>query len=256
VPTSGAFDRAAASLAQRLVGNPQDEAGLEIVLGGVRLMATATVTAVITGATASVSVGGVDVAVGEVFSWRAGTELRVGVASEGLRCYLAVRGGFALPRVLGSVSSDVLSGLGPAPISAGDTVSLAHRPAAEPLVSHTPSRLRPTGVLRVVLGPRDDSFKPQMLTMLLSEDYVVSPDSNRIGIRLQGPPLQRLDRRELPPEPLMRGAVQVPPNGQPIIMGPDHPSTGGYPVIACVVSADWDLCAHLRPGTRIRFALT
>lgn len=254
VPRSGAFDAAAASLAQRLVGNPAAEAGLELLLGGARLRVSRPVTAVVTGAEVPLTVGGRAVAVAEVFSWPAGAELRLGRPSRGLRNYLAVRGGLAVPPVVGSRATDVLSGLGPEPLRAGVEIALAGRSAGEPLVPAGVPRPA-TGPLRVLLGPRDDLFADAAVELLLGEEFRVSPDSNRIGIRLTGPRLPRIGGADLPSEPLQRGALQVPPSGLPIIMGPDHPTTGGYPVIATVVSADWDRCGQLRPGEAVRFVL-
>lgn len=256
VPASGAFDRASQMLAQRLVGNPVNEAALEITLGSVRLRSSETVTAAITGAETQVDLAGNAIAVNEVFSWPAGARLSIGSAARGLRNYLAVRGGFAVAPVLGSASCDVLSGLGPEPLRSGDTVALAHRPAAYPQLGHAPVQWRSPGVLRVSLGPRDAWFVHAAVERLGSAVFTVTPDGNRVGIRLSGPVLQRRLPGELPSEPLQRGAIQVPGNGQPIIMGPDHPTTGGYPVIATVVADDWDSCGQLRPGDEVRFLVS
>lgn len=254
VPSSGAFDRASARLAQRLVGNPDTTAGLELTLGNATLRTGATVTVAVTGALTQVRVAGRAVAVNEVVSWPAGTLLTIAGVTAGVRNYLAVRGGFATTTVLGSSATDVLSGLGPAPLRAGDAVRLAFAPAAQPALSHAPSAELERTTLRVTFGPRLDWFEPAAREALLSGDYEVTADSNRVGLRLRGAPLRRARPGELPSEPLQRGGLQVPANGQPIIMGPDHPTTGGYPVIAAVISDDWDAVAHLRPGGRVRFA--
>ena len=255
VPTSGAFDTAAAALAHRLVGNAADQASLEITMGSVALQTDRTVTAAVTGADAVITVAGSAVAVNEVFPWPAGTELVLGIPRKGVRNYLSVRGGFACEPVLGSTSYDVLSELGPAPLVAGDVVALAGRYAAAPQLSFAPVAQRAPGVLRIALGPRDDWFGPAAIGALLHAGFLVTEASNRVGVRLSGARLERTRTGELLSEPLQRGAVQVPPNGQPIIMGPDHPTTGGYPVIATVATDDWQLCAQLRPGDPVRFAL-
>jgi biotin-dependent carboxylase-like uncharacterized protein len=255
IPTSGAFDSLSAALAQRLVGNDESHAGLEITLGSVQLRVDTTVTAAVAGPDVAIWVGGTAVAVHEVFSWPAGAELRMDVPTSGLRHYLAVRGGFACERVLGSASHDVLSQLGSAPLHPGDAVALAGLPAGPPTLTHAPIGAGEEGVLRIRLGPRDAWFTPQAVAALTSQPYTVAPQSNRIGLRLQGVALDRRLPGELPSEPLQRGALQVPPNGQPIIMGPDHPTTGGYPVIAAVIAQDWPKCGQLRPGDVVRFAL-
>ncbi len=255
VPTAGAFDAQAAALAQRLVGNDADEAALEITLGRARLEIDATATAVITGPSVGIAVAGAPVAVHEVFSWPAGTELDIGLPREGVRNYLAVRGGFAATRFLGSASHDVLSGLGPPPLVAGDTIALAHRRSGQPLIDQAPVGPAERGPLRARPGPRADWFVAEAMQRLESATFIVAANSNRIGIRLTGPVLARARSGELPSEPLQRGAIQVPPAGQPIVMGPDHPTTGGYPVIATVDAADWDRCGQLRPGDEVRFAV-
>ena len=255
VPSSGAYDTDSATLAQRLVGNPGSAAGLEITLGAVALATDTTVTAAVTGAPTEIAVGDAAVAVGEVFSWQPGAELRIGVPLRGVRNYVAVRGGFGVAQVLGSASHDVLSGLGPAPLTAGAVLPLAHLPADDPILGHAPYGPRDPGLLRIRLGPRDAWFTAEARAALLRRGFDVTADSNRIGIRLRGALLERSASGELPTEPLQRGAIQVPPNGAPIIMGPDHPTTGGYPVIATVVSADWALCGQLRPGDAVRFEL-
>lgn len=253
VPTSGAFDRGAAALAQRLVGNDEGEAGLEFVLADALLRIDRTVSAVLTGAPATARVGHRVHGTHEVFSWPAGVDLLLTPPASGVRTYLAVRGGFAIDPVLGSRSTDVLSGLGPVPLHAGDEVPLAHRTAADVVVGWAP----PVGrarFLRVVPGPRDDWFEDGASARLCQSAWQVEANSNRVGLRLAGPVLRRRPGLgELPSEPLQRGAIQVPASGQPIVMGPDHPTTGGYPVLACVVSADWDRCAQLRPGDEVRF---
>lgn len=255
VPRSGAFDRAAAALANRLVGNPASAAALEITVGHVRMRTDATVTCALAGAEMDASVAGEPVAVHEVFSWRAGTDATLGAARTGLRTYLAVRGGFDVAPVLGSASTDVLSGLGPRPLLTGDSIGLAGRRARDPVVGFAPVASPDPSVLRVLLGPRDSWFTAESIAEFGRSTFIVSPDSNRVGVRLSGRPLDRRRHGELPSEPLQRGAIQVPPNGLPIVMGPDHPTTGGYPVIATVIEEDWDLCAQLRPGGQVLLAI-
>jgi biotin-dependent carboxylase-like uncharacterized protein len=253
VPTSGAFDAAAAALAQRLVGNQATAAALEITMGGVDLECDVTTTVVVCGAAAEIRVGNRAAAVNEVVSWPAGAVLRIGAVHAGVRNYLAVRGGFAVRTVLGSASTDLLSGLGPAPLRAGEHLRLAHAEAELPRIGHVPQHRYPQEVLRLHLGPRHDWFTADAVAALRTATFTVAADSNRIGLRLRGPELRRSRFAELPSEPLQRGALQDPPSGAPIIMGPDHPTTGGYPVIGCVLSRDWDALGQLRPGDALRF---
>lgn len=256
VSPSGAFDAAAHRLAQRLVGNPEHAAGLEILLGDLELIALRPVTVAITGATAPLYSHATGIGAGVATTLPAGSQLSIGQATAGARIYLAVHGGLAAPRTLGSSARDVLSGLGPAPLRAGDVVH-AHATAGHvPGIGQTALPRHPQlSTLRVVLGPRQDWFTTQSLAEMVRADYQVAASSNRIGIRLVGPPLHRRDDRELPPEPMVRGAIQVPPDGQPVILGADHPTTGGYPVAATVLAADVDRCAQLRPGDSVQFRL-
>jgi biotin-dependent carboxylase-like uncharacterized protein len=173
-----------------------------------------------------------------------------------LRSYLAVRGGVAVEPVLGSRSTDSLSGLGPEPLRAGTLLPVGDTGELPPIhVDQAPPPGRRAGVLRVLPGPRDDWFAPGALEALCGRPYVVSQDSNRVGVRLHGPELVRAREGELPSEGMVTGAVQVPPSGQPIVFLADHPPTGGYPVIAVVLTADLPVAAQLRPGDPVRFTI-
>ncbi|MGL5811212.1 MAG: biotin-dependent carboxyltransferase family protein [Nocardioides sp.] len=254
VGRSGAFDLRQHRLANRLVGNAESAASIELVLGGLRLVALTSVTIAVTGAPGPVWCDTRPVATHQALSMPAGTEIRIGVPDHGLRRYVTVRGGFDVPPVLGSRSTDSLSGIGPMPITAGD-VLLVGRPPAGPLPANGPawSRVPDTdATVRIGLGPRDDWFTADAIEALVTARFAVSADCDRVGVRLTGPALTRARPGELAPEPVVLGAVQVPSSGQPIIFGPDHPTTGGYPVIAVVVAADLDLVAQLRPGESVR----
>jgi biotin-dependent carboxylase-like uncharacterized protein len=216
----------------------------------------------------------------------AGSVLRLGAPVAGLRSYLAVRGGLDVPVVLGSRSADLISGLGPRPLRAGDRLPVGAGAVPDGLddARRAPGRLddaegipggpddaegipgglasppMPTGPdavvdLRVLAGPRDDWFTPVALQTLTGEPYRVTPASNRTGLRLAGPALARAQAGELPSEGMVRGAIEVPHDGQPILLLADHPVTGGYPMIAVVHSADVSAAAQLRPGQRVRFVL-
>lgn len=192
----------------------------------------------------------------------AGGLLDVGAAHTGVRTYLAVAGGITADPVLGSRSADTLSGLGPAPLRTGDVLPVGdpHAPPAAvdfsvPRIPRVP-RVPGEVVLRLHEGPRADWFGHPGMAALLAATYTLSPASNRVGARLSGPPVPRLPRLrngELESEGMVLGAVQVPPDGQPVVFLADHPTTGGYPVIAVVDPADLPLLAQARPGAPVRF---
>ncbi|MEV5748601.1 biotin-dependent carboxyltransferase family protein [Actinoallomurus sp. NPDC052308] len=249
VPRSGAADAAGLRLANRLVGNPEDAAGLELTFGGAALRFDAPAWIAVTGAPVRVSPG----AMNAPCHVPAGTSVEFGTPSAGVRTYVAVRGGVDVPPVLGSRSTDLLSGLGPDPLTAGDRLAVGR--ASEPITVDYAPGYEPEDepVLRILPGPRDDWF--ESLEPLTRGGYEVSSHSNRIGVRLEGRPLVRRREGELPSEGMVTGALQVPPNGLPIIFLADHPTTGGYPVAAVVASADLGRAAQLRPGQRVRFRL-
>ncbi|MBQ1050444.1 biotin-dependent carboxyltransferase family protein [Micromonospora sp. C51] len=252
VPRSGALDPAALRLANRLVGNPEHAAGLEITLTGCELRPTRATTVAVVGAETDVRVGQRPGDTGRPLAVPGGALLRIGPARQGLRCWLAVAGGIAVTPVLGSRSTDTLAGLGPAPLRDGDLLPLG-TPANPPApVDVTMPVASPTELrLTVRLGPRHTWFTPAALDRLLGTAYQVSPLSNRVGARLSGAPLPRAVAGELPSEGVVLGAVQVPADGQPLIFLADHPTTGGYPVIAVV--DDVTPLAQARPGTTVRF---
>ncbi|MGW3629773.1 5-oxoprolinase subunit C family protein [Streptomyces sp. NPDC005122] len=254
VPRSGALDAPAAALANRLVGNPVEAAVLETTLDGCALRPRSAVTMAVTGAPCPVAVDGRPAPWGAPVRVPAGALLDVGAARAGLRSYVAVSGGVAVEPVLGSRSTDLLSGLGPPPLTDGTVLPLGHPghvPARVDVVPHPgpPAEL----VLRVTPGPRDDWFTASALRTLTTAAYRVSSASNRIGMRTQGPPLERAVSGELPSEGMVLGAVQVPPDGRPVVFLADHPTTGGYPVIAVVRAADLSAAAQAVAGTPVRF---
>ena len=249
VPRSGALDLPALRLANRLVGNVESAAGLETTSTGVRLRARHSCRVAVTGAEAEVRVDGRAAPWGSSVSVAQGAELVVGPATRGLRSYLAFAGGVEVDPVLGSRSTDLLSGLGPAPLTAGSRLPLGRPVASSPEASAVPRPDLP--VLQLLLGPRADWFTPGAVEALHGSTYEVAADSNRIGLRLRGAPVARARDDELPTEPMVLGAVQVPPNGQPVVFLADHPTTGGYPVVAVVEDDDLDVCAQLRPGDEV-----
>lgn len=259
VPRSGALDAPALRLANRLVGNPEGHAALECLGGALRVRLGTATTLAVTGARVPLTVDG------RVRDWGRGVPVprgaivELGPAERGLRAYLAVAGGLAVADVLGSRSTDVLSGLGPPPVQEGDVLPLG-APGEVPVavdVDTAPREQPGSGLppaLELVLGPRHDWFTRGALAGLEDATYVVSSDSNRVGLRLEGPALRRKRSRqgELASEGMVLGAVQVPPSGQPVVFLADHPTTGGYPVLGVVSAESVALCAQLRPGDEVR----
>ncbi|MGV9308316.1 5-oxoprolinase subunit C family protein [Nonomuraea sp. NPDC003727] len=258
VPRSGAADAAGLRLANRLVGNPESSAGLELTFGGARLRFLSGAWIAVTGAACPLTVvsgaGAHGMAV--PFWLPPGAELRVGAPAAGLRTYVAVRGGIDVEPVLGSRSTDSLSGLGPEPLRAGTRLPVGATGALAPIrADHASAGALPPPVLRVLAGPRDDWFAPGALAGLCARPYEVTQDSNRVGVRLRGTALEWARRGELPSEGVVTGAIQVPPSGQPIVFLADHPPTGGYPVIGVVLDADLPVAAQARPGDGLTFRL-
>jgi biotin-dependent carboxylase-like uncharacterized protein len=256
VPPSGALDPPALRLANRLVGNPEGAAGIETLLGGLRLRAECSCTVAVTGPGVGVTAAGRDVGSHVPVHLGAGGELTIGPPELGLRCYVGISGGIEVPPQLGSRATDVLSGIGPDPLRAGDVLPLGD-PVGLPIGAdelapeQPPDRL----VVPVLLGPRDDWFDDPG-GQLAGAEWTVSPQSNRVGVRLTGATLRRAARytdRELASEGVVTGAVQVPAGGRPVIFLADHPTTGGYPVIGVVRPEALPALGQARPGTRIRF---
>jgi biotin-dependent carboxylase-like uncharacterized protein len=261
VPPSGALDRPSAALANRLAGNAKSAAVLETTASGPKLRLAGDpgggVVLVVTGAPNEVSVDGRPGALHELLALRVGQTLTVGRAHRGLRNYLAVRGGFVAEAVLDSRSTDLLSGLGRPAVRAGDRLRCGAPtgppPAAIDAVPVPAIETEP--VLQLVPGPRDDWFQPGALAVLAAARWRVTPQSNRVGMRLEGPSLERCRTGELPPEGLVTGSLQVPPDGQPVLFLNDHPTTGGYPVIGVVTEQSLAAAAQAAPGTTVGFTI-
>jgi biotin-dependent carboxylase-like uncharacterized protein len=257
VPAAGPADWLAHTVANRLVGNPDGAAALEVTLSGPRLWFSAPATVAVVGASATV--GGEAVPAGSSFRVPAGRTLAVGRTAPGVRGYLAVAGGVDVPAVLGSRSTDTLAGLGPPRLSAGDRLGApaGDRPggATERPTRTVPAGLLPApgGELRVVPGPHEDWFTADSVRRLCGSAYTVTPASDRVGIRLAGPALDRARAGELPVTGMVPGALQVPPDGRPILLLANHGPTGGYPVVAVVATADLPSAGQARPGQDLRF---
>ncbi|MGA6171839.1 biotin-dependent carboxyltransferase family protein [Streptomyces sp. NPDC012600] len=255
VGRSGALDAPAARLANRLAGNAPGAALLETTVTGCAVRPDRPVVAVVGGAGCRVTVDGRPVAWGAPVRVPAGAVLDVGPALHGVRGYLAFAGGLEPDPVLGSRSADLLSGIGPAPLSEGDTLPLGE-PAGRP-PAYGPAVPWPGAPAELVLplhpGPRETWFTPAALHTLTTAAYRVSPHSNRIGLRTEGPALERAREGELPSEGMVLGAIQVPPDGLPVVFLNDHPTTGGYPVVGVVPETALAKAAQAVPGTPVRF---
>ncbi len=256
VPHAGAVDVASLRLANRLVGNDEGAAGLEITLVGPELLCDSPTYVALTGAQVAAAVEGRAVAMNAAYCVPAGAVLSIGSVTAGVRTYLGVRGGIDVPLVLGSRATDTLSGLGPPKLAAGRGLIVGPAGRAEPWAEVAPTRpaeMEP--VLRVTLGPRDNHLATGAVEALCRTTWTVTSKSDRTGVRLEGPPLRWRQRqqRELRSEGMATGAIQVPRDGQPIVLLANHPTTGGYPVIAVVREADVALAAQARPGTALRF---
>jgi KipI family sensor histidine kinase inhibitor len=260
---SGALDAAAMREANRLVGNPVHAPVLENVLGGLQLRCHGQATVAVTGADAPLTLRAADGRAWPVSSRQGvalddGDVLIVGAPTAGVRCYVAVRGGWQVEPVLGSCATDTLAQVGPPALQAGQRLLVGGQPlgAAQAAGEACPALPRPGDVvtLDVVLGPRTDWFTPEALQTFAEQEWRVTPQSNRVGMRLEGAqPLVRSRAGELPSEGTVTGAIQVPINGQPVLFLADHPLTGGYPVIGAVASHHLGLAAQIPVGCRVRF---
>ena len=253
IPPGGAADRGSLRLANRLVGNPETAAALELTLGGAELRLSRGAFIAVTGAPTPLTVGPRAANLYAPQWVPTGHPLRFGRPATGLRTYVAIRGGIETAPMLGSRSVDPPSGFGSALIL-GDCLPLGAVSGDLPGVDLAPQPGWGTvAELAVVPGPRSSWCPPEGLAAFAAQTWVVGTDSNRVGVRLLGEAVARNKLPELASEPAIRGAVELPPDGQPIVFMADHPTTCGYPVIAVLDPASTDACAQLRPGDRARF---
>ena len=264
VSPSGSFDRMSAARANHAVGNDANAPLIEILFGNFSATVLSPITIIVTGTDSVIEfTDGTrrKSYTNTVIDLQAGDKITLLPAEYGLRSYLAIRGGIAADTTLGSASSDTLSGIGPSPLMEGDVVSAGSHIAEAnwwPMIRKIPPLWRrlDTETLHVIMGPRADWFTQESITAFLSQTYTVTTDSDRVGIRVTGEiPLVRAREGELASEGMVRGSIQIPPNGQPVIFGPDHPVTGGYPVIAVLTSRSCDRSAQLAPGSKVTFRL-
>ncbi|NOJ59979.1 5-oxoprolinase/urea amidolyase family protein [Arthrobacter sp. 260] len=281
VSKAGAADTASARQANRLVGNAPGDAVIETILGGLTVRAHGELTLALTGAITPAEITPAEIRgvgtstrtapMGSPFALHDGETLQLDVPDAGLRTYVAIRGGIDVPQVLGSRSTDVMSGIGPAPLTAATVLPIGPIDqgrtvgAAEPSTLPDAIRLgsKEPVLLRITSGPRHDWFTPASQESLTTQTWTVTGESNRIGVRLAvgatpdneapGQPLERVVTDELPSEGVVAGSLQVPPSGLPVLFLADHPVTGGYPVIGVVVPEDLPIAAQVAPGTTLQF---
>lgn len=265
VSASGALDRSAFNAVNRVVGNPANTPALELTLGGFSFASNVRAVIGVAGAECTVSVRDAAGRDWQYPTWQPislepGDVVTVGPSRKGMRSYLAVRGGFEVQPVMGSAATDTLAVVGPDPVKAGAVIALGNSTAPLASVALDESAafdLPASGevvTLDVVLGPRTDWFTQKGLATLTDQLWQVTPQSNRVGIRLAGDvPLERRDSAELPSEGTATGAIQVPHSGQPVLFLADHPLTGGYPVIGTVAEYHLDLAGQIPVNAKIRF---
>lgn len=244
VSASGAADPLALRAANLLAGNVENAAALEMMLAGPTLEFETAATIVVTG-----SDFGSGLPLWTPVEIAAGQTVRFGGTQSGARSCLAVRGGLAVQRTMGSASTHVLTGVGGRPLRAGDTLATGHETVGKPRKGEAPPFGR-EGPLRVTAGPQAERFGSELYEGV----YTVAEESNRMGLRLRGPAIPSPAGGMLT-EGVALGAVQVPPDGQPIVLFVEHQTTGGYPKPANVVSADFWRLGQLRPRDEVRFEL-
>lgn len=254
VPTSGPADPRAHALAHALVDNPATDAALEVALHGPTLRFERPAVVAYAGAAADLNINGAAVPSHHTLHLSTGDILTVGALRDGVYGYLAIAGGLNSAPVLGSQSTCTLSGLGPEPVGSEDVLTwnapghTVHNRAVPPSLRDTS---RPAAV-RFTWGPHADLFTPAARLAFQTGRWLVDPRSSRVGVRLGGTPLAVPDL-SLPSLGMVTGAVQVPPSGEPIVLGPDHGTTGGYPVVAVIEVADMPVLMQSRPGQGVAF---
>ena len=258
VPVAGPMDAYSHRLANRLVGNPDAAAALEVTLIGPELEAEGAIVCAVTGGAFALEVDGRPVEMHRPFDVRPGGRLRFGPRASGARAALAVRGGFDLPMIFGSRATSVVSRMGPVEgraLAAGDRLPVCGMCGPGAQRPGKPLRVPPGGArLRVVMGPHDIGFTDEAIATLLHSRFLVTPQSNRMGYRLEGPALAHRGAAEILSDATPMGSLQVPASGQAILLMADRQTTGGYPKIATVISADLPLAGQLAPGDWVEFA--
>ncbi|ENX34795.1 TIGR00370 family protein [Acinetobacter colistiniresistens] len=263
VGMAGAMDVSAMHSANRLVGNPTDTPVIEVLNGGLKAKLQHAAVIAVTGAISNIRVKFADGQTADFASYQLidldeGDEFHIQPPTAGLRNYVAVRGGIEVQPVLNSASFDSLAMLGPEPLKLGDTIYQGQIKVTNISINEVAQLNLPKAgdlvELDIVMGPRTDWFEPDSIDLLCQQEWLVTNESNRVGLRLSGAePLTRKISHELESEGACIGALQIPPSGQPVLFMNDHPLTGGYPVIAAVAKHHWNLVAQIPAGCRIQF---
>jgi biotin-dependent carboxylase-like uncharacterized protein len=262
VPVSGALDGSSLRLANALVGNPPGTPVLEVLMSGPTFeVAADTVRVALAGVGASLAIGAekARVGAGRSATLPRGEVIEIVVGRQSACCYLAVEGGITVPLVLGSASTYVraaIGGLDGRALRMGDFVLLAMARASERAELRLSSPIAATGdqPIRAVLGPQQEYFTEEAVAAFLEAEFRISQSADRMGMRLDGPSLQHRLGWNIISDAITTGAIQVPGSGQPILLLADHQTTGGYPKIATVISADLPVVGRRRPGDALRFA--
>jgi len=261
VPASGPMDRLALVVANRLVGNDDNAATLECTIKGPRLEVREPTIVAVAGAPMGFTVNGQEAPAWTAVGVRPGDVLGFQMASAGCRAYLAVGGGIDVPLVLGSRATYLrgrLGGFGGRALQKGDALPVGLSRAGSAREGRTvPAPLRPTYLAerecRVILGPQDDRFTPEGIQAFLEGPYDVTPQADRMGYRLKGPVITHARGHDIVSDGIPLGGIQVPGEGQPIVLLADRQTTGGYTKIATVIGVDIGAIGQTRPGQRIRF---
>jgi antagonist of KipI len=255
------MDEYSHALANRLVGNSGRAAALEVTLMGPDVQAQGEITCAVAGATFALTVDERAVPMHVAFTLRSGQRLRFGARSAGARATLAVRGGIDVPLVFESRSTSLSSRMGPfggRPLKAGDVLPIGPQAvdAREPPESSPLPLVLPEGGarLRIIVGPQEEFFTSAAYRTLFESRYLITPLSNRMGYRIEGPALEHAGRADMLSDATPLGSIQVPASGQPILLMADRQTTGGYPKIGVVISADLPLAGQLAPGDWVEFA--
>lgn len=258
ISPAGAADALSLRIANRLVGNDENTPALEMTLLGATLEFDEPALIATSGASCECQVDRKDIAVSTAVEVLAGSVLQCGSTKNGARCYLAVRGGFDVPLIMGSASTDIrgrFGGVEGRRLQAGDVLRIGIG-GLHPrrLRVGTPAEFQRHGPIRVTRGAQHDWFSAEAHAKFFSSAYVVSEQSDRAGLRLQGEAVTPRERKQLLTDGIPLGAIQVPQDGQPILLFVDQQTTGGYPKIVNVIAADMHRIGQLRPRDEIRFA--
>jgi antagonist of KipI len=259
ISPAGAADALSCRIANLLVGNDENAPALEMTLLGATLEFEEAAVIALTGASCECKVGSVQLPLNSPFDLLAGAVLKCGSMTNGARCYLAVQGGFDIPLVMGSASTFVaghFGGFKGRRLQSGDVLHIRQHDVlrVRSLRAGTLDSSNAPVVLRVTKGSQQDWFGPEVFEKLFASSYIVSEHSDRTGLRLKGETLRPREQSELLTDGIPLGAIQVPQDGQPIILFVDQQTTGGYPKIANVIAADMHHVGQLRPRDEVRFA--